>query len=496
MSTVAPGTEASSDKKQKRGAIPATGKFRFLGNYRSILAICLILAVAAHVLGLLAFGTYTLFKGSVPRMPFTSQSGVPAEDIGFEAPPLEEIPEMTEEPTMEPEAAAMPKEISSENEILATTGLASALPMASAPSVTAPPSAAAAVTGGEKMLSKSSARPGAKASAVSFFGVKGEGTNVYFVVDVSDSMVEPDKGGIEGYKNLKDKLGQMIQSLAPETNFNIAFYGDAVDLFMPTSVSATPENKQAAMKFLPRYMATTSQRGNLTRNYRPTITTLPSDGGTSRMDLGLMAAFEGRADTIFVLTDGKPVVPRAMDEKEREEHRKKIAASEISAVDRQKYEKELGEYRKEIEKYNEELRKYREKYDDKLQEKFRKEAENRAKGKGKVVEGQGFVVDPVRIPGLPEAPKAPVVPAAPKPKSQGQSVAAPNLGNWSDDQILEFLKKAVASTYQKDGNEPPSIHGVAFMSKPAEEKFLRSLASLNNGSFMRISSPIWGNTAD
>jgi len=263
-----------------------------------------------------------------------------------------------------------------------------------------------------------------------------------------------------------------------------------VDLFMPTSVSATPENKQAAMKFLPRYMASNSQRGNLTRNYRPKIRTLPAMGGTSRMDLGLIAAFEGRADTIFVLTDGKPVVRRAMDEKERAEYREKMADSEISAADRQKYEKEVTAYREEFEKYNKELKQYRERNADKLQEKARKEAENRAKGKGRVVEGKGFVVDPVKIAGLPDAPKAPTAPVPPKPKTQGQAVAAPNLGNWGDDDILEYIKETIAGTYKKDGYDLPSIHGVAFMSKPAEEKFLRSLANRNNGNFMRVSAPI------
>ncbi|NBS55387.1 hypothetical protein EBT23_07540, partial [bacterium] len=178
------------------------------------------------------------------------------------------------------------------------------------------------------------------------------------------------------------------------------------------------------------------------------------------------------------------------NEKEREEYRKKMADSEISAADRQKYEKELDGYRKEFEKYNEELKKYREKYADKIQEKSRKEAENRAKGKGKVVEGHGFVVDPVKVAGLPEPPKAPEAPKPPQPKKQGQSVAPPSLGNWGDEEILDYLKEAVASTYKKDGYELPSIHGVSFMSKPAEEKFLRSLASRNNGNFMRISAPI------
>ncbi len=471
---------------QKPAKNAKTGEYLFLGKHRTIFAICLIVAAAVHVLVLLVFGTYTLFKGSTPRMPFTSEGGVPAEDVGMEAPP-EVAQETMEETAMESTPNPSDYPAAETDMVLAVSGMVSpSMSINAAPPVLAPPSA----TGAEKIVSKPAGRSPGKASSVNFFGVKGEGTNVYFVVDLSDSMVEQDKGGIEGYKNLKEKLGQMIQSLAAETNFNVAFYGDAVDLFMPSSVPATPENKQAAMKFLPRYMASTSQRGNLTRNYRPKINTLPSNGGTSRMDLGLAAAFEGRADTIFVLTDGKPVIQRAMNEKEREEYRKKAADSEISVADRQKYEKEVAEYRKKYEEYNEEMKKYRERYADKITEKARREAENRAKGKGKIIEGQGFVVDSVKIPGLPDAPKAPTVPSPPQAKAQGKAVAPPSLGNWQDDDILEYLKETIAKTYKKDGYELPSIHGVAFLAKPAEEKFLRSLASRNNGNFMRISAPI------
>jgi hypothetical protein len=471
---------------QKPAKNAKTGEYLFLGKHRTIFAICLIVAAAAHVLVLLVFGTYTLFKGSTPRMPFTSEGGVPAEDVGMEAPP-DVAPETMEETAVESTPNPSDAPTSETDMVLAVSGMVSpSMSINAAPPVLAPSS----TTGAEKIVSKPAGRSPGKASSVNFFGVKGEGTNVYFVVDLSDSMVEQDKGGIEGYKNLKEKLGQMIQSLAPETNFNVAFYGDAVDLFMPSSVPATPENKQAAMKFLPRYMASTSQRGNLTRNYRPKINTLPSNGGTSRMDLGLAAAFEGRADTIFVLTDGKPVIQRAMNEKEREEYRKKAADSEISVADRQKYEKEVAEYRKKYEEYNEEMKKYRERYADKITEKARREAENRAKGKGKVIEGQGFVVDSVKIPGLPDAPKAPTAPPPPQAKAQGKAVAPPSLGNWQDDDILAYLKETIAGTYKKDGYELPSIHGVAFLAKPAEEKFLRSLASRNNGNFMRISAPI------
>ena len=475
------------EKKQadsKKGAKGGVGGV--LEKYKSLFGGSLVLAVAVHLLLLIGFGSYTLFKGSAPRMPFTSEGGVPAEDVGMEAPP-DEAPEMVEETSNESSPTPSETAPAEMDTVLAVSGVISpSTSFQAAPPVLAAP----ASTGIEKRLSQPGARSGAKASSVNFFGAQGQGTNVYFVVDLSDSMVEQDKGGIEGYKNLKEKLGQMIQSLSPETNFNVAFYGDAVDLFMPSSVPATPENKQAAMKFLPRYMANTSQRGNLTRNYRPKISTLPSNGGTSRMDLGLAAAFEGRADTIFVLTDGKPVIQRAMNETEREEYRKKAADSEISVADRQKYEKEVAEYRKKYEEYNEEIKKYREKYADKITEKARREAENRAKGKGKVIEGRGFVVDSVKIPGLPDAPKAPTAPTAPQPKAQGKAVPPPSLGNWQDDDILEYLKETIAKTYKKDGYELPSIHGVAFLAKPAEEKFLRSLASRNNGKFTRITAPI------
>ena len=468
-------------KKRVKGA--AGG---FLSRYKMLFGGSLAVAIAVHLLLLIGFGSYTLFKGSSPRMPFTSEGGVPAEDVGVEAPP-ENAPEMVEETSNESSPTPSDAAPAEMDTVLAVAGAVSpSMSFNAAPPVLAAP----ASTGIEKRLSQPGARSGAKASSVNFFGAQGQGTNVYFVVDVSDSMVEADKGGIDGYRNLKTKLGQMIASLAAETNFNVVFYGDGVDLFRGESVPATPENRKAAEEFLQGYMSSTSQRGNRTRNFKPKLDTLPSTGGTSRMDLGLLAAFEGRADTIFVLTDGKPVIRRGMTEEERKEDQKKRAGLEISDSDRQKYANEVAEWRKEYEKYVTEMKAYQEKYKDKLTEKARREAENRAKGKGKVVEGQGFIVDTVKIPGLLPAPTAPEQPKAPQAKKGGQVVVSSVSGDWSDDQILDFLKETIAKTYKKDGFDLPSIHGVSFMSKTAEEKFLSKLASRNNGKFIRISAPI------
>ena len=71
--------EKSAEKPTKKAS---SGEYLFLGKHRTIFAICLILAAAVHVLVLLVFGTYTLFKGSTPRMPFTSEGGVPGSNLG------------------------------------------------------------------------------------------------------------------------------------------------------------------------------------------------------------------------------------------------------------------------------------------------------------------------------------------------------------------------------------------------------------------------------
>jgi len=494
MSLETPAPEAPPEKPSKKAAPkPGAGTYRFLGKNRSILAICLILAASIHVLGLLGFGTYTLFKGSVPRMPFTSEGGVPAEDVGMEAPPTEEVPEQMEEPTMESEAAAMPTEMSSDDEVLATAGLTSALPFASAPPVLAPPSAAAAATGTEKMMSRPAARAGSKASAVNFFGVKGEGTNVYFVVDVSDSMLEPERGGVAGFAAVKNNLRQMIQSLDEGTRFNVVTYGAVgADLFQASSVPATRENKKAAETFLAKYNLSTERKGTLTNNYRPKISEfglIQGDKGTgkvtTRLDLGLLAAFEGLADTIFLISDGKAPV---LAEDNRAEAQEAMKDAEISDADRSKYEKEVAAWREEYKKYTDELKAYREKYKDLLAKRDQKIAEAKAKGEGKVREGAGVDYG-VKIPGLPPAPKEPKQPTPPQRKVAGKVV--PQAGEVYDEAaLIRRIKEVYTEVYKKGEAPTPSLHTVGYMSKSAETKFLQSLAARNNGTFKSISAPI------
>ena len=489
MSVGAP-PEVPVEKPAKKAK---TGEYLFLGKHRTIFAICLILAAAVHVLVLLVFGTYTLFKGSSPRMPFTSEGGVPAEDVGMEAPP-EVAPETMEETAVESTPSPSDAPAIETDMVLAVSGMVSpSMSINAAPPVLAPSS----TTGAEKILSKPASRSVGKASSVNFFGVKGEGTNVYFVVDASDSMLEDDRGGIQGFAVVKGRLKQMIQSLDEASRFNVVVYGaSGADLFQSNSVAATPVMKKNAETFLARYNQSAEKKGTLDNNYRPKVEQIglikgDKDTGhiTTRLDLGLLAAFEGLADTIFLISDGKAPV---LAEDNRAEAQKALMNAEISEADRKKYQKEMEDYRIKFQEYNEEIKKYREKYADKLQEKARREAENRAKGLGKVQEGKAVDYG-VKIPGLPPSPTPPGPPTAPQKKVAGRAVQIAG-EVYDSSALMSRIKDLYTEIYKKADAPTPSIHAVGYMSRPEETKFLQTLAARNNGNFTRISVPIKENT--
>jgi len=478
--------EGISPKKALR---KEAGKAGFLEKYKSLFGGSLFLAVVFHVLLLIGFGSYTLFKGSAPRMPFTSEGGVPAEDMAIEAPP-EAAPETMEETAVESTPSPSDAPALETDMVLAVSGVASpAMSINAAPPVLAPSS----VPGGEKSFNKPASRSVGKTSSVNFFGVKGEGTNVYFVVDLSDSMLESERGGLVGFAAVKNQLKQMIQSLDEETHFNVVtFAGSGADLFQPASVPATLEMKKAAVAFMDKYNNTLERRGTQSNNYQPKIQELGivktekgTDQVTTRLDLGLLAAFEGCADTIFLISDGKaPVVA----EDKRQEARALMKNAEISAADRAKYDREVAEWRVEYEKYTAEMKAYREKYKDLLAKKEQKAAEAKAKGVGKVKEGVGVSYGE-KIPGLPDSPKEPKQPLLPQRKVGDKVVQA--AGEIYDEAaLIRRIRDVYIDFYKKADAPTPSIHTVGYMSKPNETKFLQTLASKNNGTFKAISAPI------
>lgn len=302
---------------------------------------------------------------------------------------------------------------------------------------------------------------GLGASEVSFFGIKAAGERIVFIVDVSRSMVEDIRGGLPGFEILKSEIGNMVDKLNHGTFFNLTAFDSRVDVFQPELEIVNNDLKNEAKEFISPYFEDFAEkvnegfakgevvRPNATRlgNYRPPATESltqfvwagfdgenTSGHGTSRLDLALMAAFEMKADAIFVISDGNPSIRRALDEEER---------------------KELEERREKVRERNERtLERRREEY----RKKMLLENEKRAR-RGlppKIIEGSGR-------PGL-----------------------GPGVPNLTHDEILEYLHAFAVEMYGDDKQNLPRIYTVAYGSDAGEETFLRTLAREYRGRFRKI----------
>jgi hypothetical protein len=155
-----------------------------------------------------------------------------------------------------------------------------------------------------------------------FLGMLSSGNNIIFCIDTSGSMrtnLSP-----EGIATVRRELKRVITEMPKTTNFNIICFGNNGDIFKPKSVLADQEAKNDAMRFLEGYYGGTSADFGRTRTERygragkdsqgiEYVPLMPEDvpelagtEGGSRIDLAMVAAFERKPTTLFVLSDGAP----------------------------------------------------------------------------------------------------------------------------------------------------------------------------------------------
>ncbi|MDZ4198893.1 MAG: hypothetical protein U1E27_06360, partial [Kiritimatiellia bacterium] len=144
---------------------------------------------------------------------------------------------------------------------------------------------------------------GSGVSEFDFIGIRGRGERIAILVDVSESMVEPQVGGVAGFNRVKGRINEVIDSLNPGTLFNVIAFADAASSWQKELVPATDVNKRQAKMWLQPFNASEKNAGLTSGNIQPSKIGLPSDGGTTRLELGLTAAFDNRADTILVSGD-------------------------------------------------------------------------------------------------------------------------------------------------------------------------------------------------
>ena len=304
-------------------------------------------------------------------------------------------------------------------------------------------------------------------SSVSFFGINAKGERIAFIIDLSRSMVEDDKGGLNGIIVLKKELTKMVEKLNDGTFFNLIFFDESVDIFKPKLVVANTDSKEEAAAFISPYYSEYGKE--LLENYSQDKRSWPSATRLRNYTMPMMesrgkyvlrvatrtaksmllssAAFQMQADTIFIISDGPPIFDRALFGKELEEYEKRVA----EAQDR--WAKVMEKDHAKIEKANKEST-----------EKYWKEvdAENAKRARQ----------------GLP-----PKVAEQGGPVGLGMSVGRPNL---STTETIDYIRALAAELYGDDKRKFPRIYTVSYGADAAGEAFLKALAQEFHGKFKRI----------
>jgi len=272
-------------------------------------------------------------------------------------------------------------------------------------------------------------------SEVNFFGIKDRGERIAFLVDVSLSMLEDERGGVWGYERLKQEIMRMVKGLSEGTFFNVIMFATDVDTYLPRLKVATPETKNRAVSFISPFnvfkrKGDEKRFGNLYKNYFPALDVgIPTQSGSTRIDMALTAAFEQKADTIFILSDGQPWIYKLLEGKEQEEYEKRLAR--LTERDKEKIETRKREWHEERAKEN---------------------AKRAKKG-----------LPPMITEGSPGG------------------LAPPR---WNQEDVLNHLKQLAEELY-KD-RKPPRVHVVGYETVPSDENFLKTLAKNHRGRFRRI----------
>lgn len=302
---------------------------------------------------------------------------------------------------------------------------------------------------------------GTGVSAFDFFGIRGRGDKIAILVDVSVSMIEEQEGGIKGYQRVKDRIGKVIDALSDGAMFNLIVFADAASTFEKQMVVANDDNKTKAKLYL-RPFNTEGNYGLTTGNYQPPNIGIPAEGGETRLDIALTAAFEQGADTILVISDGLPRVKKGMTSQQASARSAEVANWYKS------HEAQLRQY--------EEAAAARPAVQEKVWIPARAA---RPPGKGPVKEGQAIDRGAPAVEGHWEVRTQHSGPARPAPPPLEPSW-------WSLSDFLQHLKILHESLYAKKGKKIPVIHAIGYSIDKEGGAFLKTLAETYKGRYRRV----------
>jgi hypothetical protein len=158
-----------------------------------------------------------------------------------------------------------------------------------------------------------------------FFGIRARGEKVAVLVDVSVSMVEPERGGVAGYMAVKQRLGDVVDALPDTALFNVIAFADAAQTMEPELVLANDANRENAKRFLSPFNRE-GHWGLSNGNVVQSSVGLKAAGGTTRLDLAISAALKMQADTLLIISDGIPRVRNVLSQEQARAHGEQVKA--------------------------------------------------------------------------------------------------------------------------------------------------------------------------
>lgn len=390
-----------------------------------------------HILLIAMLGGIVLFKASTPERAFEVgsqgflQDSADQEPISQNDEPAAEFEEPAS-PEIAPVAPVSQSAISALTESQTSWNTSASMDRASLgvslsgtmsyPSGGAPSGARGSLTSGAR-------------SSFSFMGIRSESKRVVFLLDASGSMILETKGGGKAFGELKDELVQLVDNLDSGTEFNVIMFGNGVDVFKPEIVRATDANVAELKQWLAPYLR--DKAGILRQTYQKSP--FGEAWGSTRLDIAFNAAFEMQAETLFILTDGTPLVNRSVEADEL----KKWEAN------REKNKKLYAEYEQSLEQYKV---KFKDEYD---------AAVSKARSLNNAVEGRTQEVYGW-IKFAPNFPKPPQ--GYNKPRDRVDA-----------DEFNEVLKRMAKELYAQKNSALPSINVIGYYVNEEAEDYLAKM---------------------
>jgi hypothetical protein len=300
-------------------------------------------------------------------------------------------------------------------------------------------------------------------SAFNFFGIRGRGDKIAILVDVSVSMVEEEAGGVAGYERVKRRLEQVVDALSDAALFNVIVFADAASAMDKELIIASKGNKAKAKEYI-RPFNTAGNWGLTSGNLNSTFAGLPTAGGTTRLDLGLTAAFEQGADTILIISDGMPKVKKSLSQADRDKHQEEQAAwREQNQSKIQQWDENYAGAAVQTERV------------------WIPDTPARPPSKSPPKEGQAPDKGSPAIPGHWAIRHVNTHPPRPQPPP------LPDPGWWTLADFIDHFTRLHEATYAKKGRKPPIVHCIGYQINEEGGAFLKGLARQYKGQYRRVS---------